>query len=103
MQMYLEQSNDAQPGVWRCAVRFVLIVVSAIGMSGCGASVTKLHSRASFDLNCPSDQLQVLELDNRTRGVRGCSRQATYVEDCSTPARAADSCTWVLNSDNRPK
>jgi len=49
-----------------------------------------LRTRASFDLRCPTGQLQVTEIDNRTAGVDGCGQRATYIY---TPAD-----TWVLNS-----
>jgi hypothetical protein len=52
--------------------------------------------RATFDLNCPAQKLTITEIGNRTYGVRGCDKQATYVTtgECST----ASSCTALLNS-----
>ncbi len=75
----------------------VVVLVAAIGLTiGCGASQEQLVRRASFDLNCPEAQVTVYEIDGRTRGVRGCARQATYVESCEANR---SNCTWVLNSD----
>ena len=57
-----------------------------------------LLTRASFDLDCPRDGLQVtplgVESDNYlTVGVKGCERAATYV---------FHSGNWVMNS-TRPR
>jgi hypothetical protein len=56
----------------------------------------KLLKRAAFDLKCTKDELSVTKLDERTRGVRGCGRQATYVRSCSDDYNI--NCTWVMNS-----
>jgi hypothetical protein len=81
-------------------MRAILFGSCLMALAGCGASLEQLHSRAAFDLNCPLDQIQVVVIDNRTRGVRGCGRQVTYVESCTDPARAANTCTWVMNTDS---
>ena len=66
---------------------------------GCGAATTQqLQKRASFDLECPIKDLEIVEIDYDTRGVRGCGRQATYVEH-----RQDDGWTWLMNSDIRGK
>jgi len=41
-------------------------------------------------------ELSVTKIDERTRGVRGCGRQATYLRSCTDPYGA--NCTWVMNS-----
>ena len=61
---------------------------------GCGATTQQLQKRASFDLECPIKDLEIIEIDYDTRGVRGCGRQATYVEH-----RQDDGWTWLMNSD----
>jgi hypothetical protein len=58
-----------------------------------GCSATQVHgdtlkSRAAFDLECSSAQLQVADLDDQTAGVRGCGRRATYIWTGTT---------WVMN------
>jgi hypothetical protein len=70
-----------------------------------GATADQLRARAAFDLNCPQSQVNVVELDERTRGVRGCGQQATYVENCSMidGYGGKHDCTWVLNTDSRSK
>lgn len=63
-----------------------------------------LVPRATFDLSCPSEQLQfvVLQHFNGDRralvssyGVNGCGRQVSYVLDSTTGA-------WIMNSDVVP-
>jgi hypothetical protein len=73
-----------------------VFVFGALCLSGCGASPSQLRDRAAFDLNCSQSELQVTEIDKRTRGVRGCGQQATYVQSCE-----GGLCTWVLNTDSR--
>ncbi|MFO0612640.1 MAG: hypothetical protein U0414_08640 [Polyangiaceae bacterium] len=74
------------------------------GGVGCGATAEQLRTRAAFDLQCTQTQLEVVELDSRTRGVRGCGQQATYIESCKACANGQPycDCTWVLNGDTRP-
>jgi hypothetical protein len=81
--------------------RLLLSAACASTILGCGATIEQLRSRASFDLNCAENKLQVVEIDQRTRGVRGCGKQATYVENCTTPGRDRNSCTWVMNTESR--
>ncbi|HEY5450583.1 MAG TPA: hypothetical protein VIQ54_17635 [Polyangia bacterium] len=57
----------------------------------------RLINRASFDLEC-TGELNVTELDARTRSVGGCGRQATYVQICDAPVdNPMRSCVWVMN------
>jgi hypothetical protein len=50
-----------------------------------------LKDRAAFDLDCPAGQLKTQELGNeRTVGVTGCGRRATYLYQ-----RGQDA--WVMN------
>jgi hypothetical protein len=81
------------------------IVVGAL--LGCATSQgmqDNVRRRAAFDLNCPQDQLQVVEIESPANtnlgalgswGVRGCGRQATYVQD------RPKSTTVVMNSPIR--
>jgi hypothetical protein len=72
-------------------------------LAGCTATESQLRSRAAFDLQCDAKSIQIVKIDARTRGVRGCGQQATYVESCSGPN--GSNCTWVLNNppaDNTP-
>jgi hypothetical protein len=85
-------------------VQLLAVLVAAFGiLAGCTATESQLRSRAAFDLQCDAKSLQIVKIDSRTRGVRGCGQQATYVESCSGPN--GSNCTWVLNNppaDNTP-
>jgi hypothetical protein len=54
-------------------------------------------ARATFDLECPSPQVQVHELGDRVRGVTGCGRRLAYVEVCETRPDGTH-CAWVINA-----
>lgn len=84
-------------------------------IASCAAATqAQLLTRAAFDLNCPESQLQIVELDARTRGVIGCDQRVTYVEDCRSQtttmvngpmvqsSTGKTDCTWVMNSARRP-
>jgi hypothetical protein len=62
-----------------------------------GASTDALKARATFDLQCPAPDVQIIDIDARTKGVRGCGKQMTYVEICDNRPDGWH-CTWVLNA-----
>jgi hypothetical protein len=71
--------------------------------------LTDLGPRASYDLNCPREQLE-LTLFKRTGrvptevGVAGCGTRAMYIKQTArVPGGMAPiiSDTWILNSDSR--
>lgn len=81
--------------------RFVLIAALGALLLGCGATLPQLKKRAAFDLQCPEEQIQVVQIDKRTRGVQGCGKQGTYVESCKACGSGGGQhcdCTWILNS-----
>lgn len=46
-------------------------------------AVPALHKQASFDLNCPQAQLQIMETSRDNYGVVGCDKRTSYaVEMC---------------------
>jgi hypothetical protein len=67
-----------------------------LSLLACGATEEQLRTRAAFDMKCPESELRITDIDDRTKGVRGCDQQGTYVESC---AHERQDCTWVLNSD----
>jgi hypothetical protein len=76
----------------------------ALGCSGANATGDQLGRRAAFDLACGEANLEIVPIDERTRGVRGCGKKATYVENCDGAAvDLYGECTWVLNSGPRPE
>jgi len=67
-----------------------------MGTVGCVVAGSRSHfvkgnglERATFDLDCPREQLSVVELSGGV-GVSGCGRKAIYVF-------SMDSGAWVLN------
>lgn len=88
-------------------VRTVVLVGFALSLMACvGSRATseQLLARAAFDLECDEHALEVVSIDDRTRGVRGCGKRATYVSSCKTGASQYGTydrdCTWVLNAAN---
>lgn len=77
----------------------ILLLPLLFFICGCGASSAKLIKRAAFDLDCPVSNIEIVDLDGLSKGVKGCGKRATYVESCSVPSRAANTCTWVLNTN----
>jgi len=57
------------------------------------ATLEQLAARSSFDLACPPMQMQLYDFGERAKGVAGCGRRLTYVEQCE-----AGSCAWVIDS-----
>jgi hypothetical protein len=83
---------------------FALGAPLALLLSGCmGATSQQLRRRAAFDLDCPAGQIEIVEIDKRTRGVRGCGQRGTYVSQCKPCANGyvGCECTWILNTDGR--
>src|SRR5687768_7044664 len=76
------------------------VVTSALVACG-GASLEQLRARVAFDFHCPGAQVSIVPIDERTRGVSGCGRQATYIENCAMTDvyGGKHNCTWVQNSD----
>jgi hypothetical protein len=67
----------------------------AIGFSvvSCGPTIDELRPQAAFDLNCPKDQIQTVELSEGVVGVTGCGQRATYVRTGNGPAA-----NWAMSS-----
>jgi hypothetical protein len=85
----------------RTASLVAVLAALAAGALACAAAPDPLHklrTRASFDLGCPEEQLHRTHLDERTEGVSGCGKRATYVKVCDV-----NDCTWVMNSDAHPE
>lgn len=79
----------------------LLTIVMAALCIGCGhdkRAVKTVTSRASFDLGCPADELELLVLSTEGArkvanqiGVTGCGKQAVYVYFSSSDTWIADS------------
>jgi hypothetical protein len=69
-----------------------ILLLAVVFAGGCGALLLhegQLRNRASYDLQCAPDKLEITEIDKRTAGVDGCGRRGTYVYTSDT---------WILNS-----
>lgn len=88
-------SARASRGRWLRAVDALAIVglLSVLGLAACAPYGAALKRRAAFDFDCPEAQVEVIELSDGVRGVKGCGKRATYVLTCAGP------CSWVMNSN----
>jgi hypothetical protein len=68
----------------------IFLLLGVVVFSGCTAMLADgfredLEKKASFELNCPKDQLEMTPLKKiwagrvTQMGVRGCGQQATYI------------------------
>jgi hypothetical protein len=76
----------------RLVISLVLFLTG--GAMGCRPTADQLARRAAFDLKCERAKLRYVLLDDRTVGVDGCGKRATYVEVCPT----GNECTWIMNN-----
>jgi len=95
-------------------MRGALLLIALIGAGACGGAdvnvdVATVKTRASFDLNCPEDEVRGRWLDDNTLGVTACGKRATYVKEChsnvtTSPLAAAmsEDCRWIMNNSARP-
>jgi hypothetical protein len=74
------------------------VVLGGSLVAACGATAEQLTRRASFDLNCPEHNLRYHAIDDRTQGVVGCGKRATYISTCDRTRDGWEAnCTWVIN------
>lgn len=80
----------------------LLVGMGVLACAGCFVPAETLRPQASFDLQCPPDQIQMTELSGDcgkkagtdydcTLGVRACGKQTTYSHVPRTN-------TWVANA-----
>lgn len=68
-----------------------LLIPGCVVLQPVTANRDTLQSRASFDMQCPTTQLRITEIDASTAGVEGCGQRGTYIYNQAAGA-------WVLNS-----
>jgi hypothetical protein len=82
----------------------LLVAAALLGCVTSQGMQDNVRRRAAFDLDCPQDKIQVVEIESPARtavgalgswGARGCGRQATYVQD------KPNSATVIMNSPVR--
>lgn len=76
-------------------------------VAGAASQEDQLRARASFDMQCPKNSLEIVPLKQQptvfhsdvlfttVAGVRGCAKQATYVWEGHRGV-------WLLNTDSSP-
>lgn len=79
--------------------RDLSVLAAVLILPGCASvdtyAMPALKKQASFDMNCPEDQLQVQETGKFKYGVRGCEKRASYaMYMCS---RVTQECTFVMD------
>lgn len=86
----------------RAAVLLAIAILAGCSSSNMGANHAQLMERASFDLDCPKKSLSITDLGESARGVRGCGKQATYIETCTGQRGVANTtCTWALDGAHK--
>ncbi len=91
----------------------ILLVAMCVA---CGGSTQgakhPVKKRAPFDLHCSASELEFERLDDKTIGVSGCGKRATYVEVCRQTLDGAgtfftgvaitdEECQWHMDSRGR--
>jgi hypothetical protein len=72
----------------RCAFLALSLVACA-----CGPTVQSVAPQAAFDLDCPAENLELVEVQVGVVGVNGCGQRATYVRTGNGPAA-----NWILSA-----
>jgi hypothetical protein len=80
----------------------LLACLTALATSACvtttdaSYAVPALHKQASFDLGCPSNQLEIMETSQDQYGVRGCDKKTSYaLLSCNA---ASQECAFKRNA-----
>ena len=67
-------------------IKFLPVLLLITGCASTSYKQEKIKKRATFDLNCPDEQIQVQELDGSFGttiwGASGCGRRASYLMTC---------------------
>jgi len=72
--------------------RLLCVLLACIFLAGgCAIYENAVRKRATFDLDCPKEQLEIEKLGVGTYGVRGCGRKASYVCPTNTSQCVLDS------------
>ena len=73
-------------------------IVAAASLTGCGATLTQLRTRAAVDLACAPEGIRTDAIDGATEMATGCGRRAIYVQLFNNSRYP----TWLLNSSVQP-
>lgn len=81
--------------------KLLQVAISAFLLTGCSAVMKEAVSkRAPFDMNCDPASITIHELGDRTYGVSGCDKRATYiVQGACDGMGSGGGCVAVMNTD----
>lgn len=81
-----------------------LFLLVPLGSCATTSELDNLRKRASFEMNCPENQLRISNLDEEGKayGVNACGQRAVYLWHCSGGG-LMEECKWVLNSNSTPE
>lgn len=77
-----------------------MMLLAPLSLGGCAAflggrtedQMAAVQRQAAFDLACPVETVQVVELNYRSYGASGCGRHASYMSACGLTG-----CVALLN------
>jgi hypothetical protein len=64
--------------------RKIAVTLIAVALIACVPPTEAVAPVAEFDLQCPRANLSYTQLNEKTIGVKGCGKQAKYVEICQS-------------------
>jgi hypothetical protein len=73
----------------------MIALTAALPLAGCGATQAQLRTRASLDLSCSPEGIQLDAVDPATQIASGCGKRAIYVQLLNNSRYP----TWMLNSN----
>ena len=85
------------------------LLLFCLGLMACAhragtATQQTLLTRAAFDLDCAPEALEVVVLDDKSRGVVGCGYRSVYVEVCENQQDLVlRKCTWTANTKRKQR
>lgn len=56
----------------------IFFLLCLLALVGCTSFSNMVRDRASFDLNCPVNQISVQEITGEAYGAKGCNQRASY-------------------------
>ena len=74
----------------------IATILALLWLGGCAGN-PGLMRKATADLKCPEDDLDVSEISETTLEVRGCGKQGVYTEVCGVCTGTDCGCAWMLS------
>ena len=80
-------------------IALALSVGPLLAFTACSSLRTTALDRATFDLDCPKDKIEVVSIGGTSYGAKGCGKKATYT--CAAEGSFATKC--VKDSESHGK